>query len=234
MYILHIDFETGVGIQILKYFICFLGLIYFNSFSGLLRYVAVGGSAFDIIVAMYVYKNYVAERLSSKSIQFKVKFVSFLKRLFLIGVRLVIMALFLSEFIVWFYVFMGYRLLVCIVISFLKLSFKIDTRGENEMSFLNRSVVSIIDAFLNLFIVVKFLDYKGSYLLLKCISYIFIYCENIILFTLWIIFTTYNHTWYYWPSIAIIIAFSVCYILCELLHCVCKGTNKITDVLRTN
>jgi hypothetical protein len=155
--------------------------------------------------------------------------VSFSKRLFLIGVRLVILALFLSEFIVGFYIFMVYRLVVCIVISFLKLRFKFDTQGEVEMSFLKSSVVSIIDAFLNLFTVVNFSDYKARFVPLICASYISIYCENITLFTIWITLTTYNHTWYYWPSIGVIIAFTVCYILCELLYRLCKSKQGEQD-----
>ncbi|XP_048756242.2 uncharacterized protein LOC125667001 isoform X2 [Ostrea edulis] len=194
----------------------------------LLRYVAVGGSAFDIIVAMYVYKNYVAERLSSsEEIEFKVKFASFLKKLFLIGARLVIFALFLSEFTDWFYMFAGYRFLICVILSFIKLCFRIETRAEEDVSFIKRSLISIIDAFLNLFIVVKFSDYKGSYLPLKCASYIFIYCENIVLFTIWILLTQYNDTWYYWPSIGLIVAFSVCNVLCELLYFKCKHKNRV-------
>ncbi|XP_056002959.1 uncharacterized protein LOC125667002 isoform X2 [Ostrea edulis] len=197
----------------------------------LLRYVAVGGSAFDIIVAMYVYKNHIAERSSpNDEIEFKVKFMSFLKKLFLIGARLVIFALFLSEFTDWFYMFAGYRFLVCAILSFVKLCFRIETQAEEKMSFIKRFVLSIIDAFLNLFIVVRFSDYKGSYLPLKRVSYVFIYCENIFLFAIWIIFTKYDHTWYYWPSIGIITAFTVCNILCELFHFKYKLVNRVSDI----
>jgi hypothetical protein len=121
---------------------------------------------------------------------------------------------------------MVYRLVVCIVISYLKLHFKPVAEDDDEMISL-RFVKSIIDAFSNLFNVKNFSDYDDRNAKLMRASYICIYFENIIIFTVWIIVTKYNHTWYYWPSIGIIITFAVCYILCELIHYLCTDKRQI-------
>lgn len=182
-------------------------------------------------MATYVYKNYLCERLSREGeIGLNLKLASFFKKLFLIGIRIIIFALILSEFTFWFFMFAIYRFIVCVVVSFVKLCFRKETKPEDEMSFIKRFVISVIDAFVNLFIVVKFSDYKGSFRYLKCLSYIFIHIENVFLFITWLVLTTYSYTWYYWPSIGTVVAGALLYIICEVIFYRLKNENKVHDI----
>lgn len=196
-------------------------------FSGLLRYCAVAGSVVDIVIGMYSYKNYLAERNDSKT-NWCIKFISGSKKLSVIVPRIITFALFLSEFTFWFCLFVAWRFVVCIAIASCKLCYRTETKSKEKRSCFKRFVFLIIDALLNFFTVVKFLDYKSKIEGVKVAAYFFLYFENILFMAVWTIFTADKLVWYYWPSVVITFSCMVLHIIIEIWNKIKNKTNGVS------
>ncbi|XP_062592885.1 uncharacterized protein LOC134254372 isoform X2 [Saccostrea cucullata] len=169
------------------------------------RYITLVGSVLGLAKSMYNFKHDVEKGDRSK-LTLPTKILSFLSRIAEIGPRVIILALFVSEFRFYSVIFFAVHILITFGIAFVAgYNNGVLDAFEREREIM----LLLLGSFANTFFFCKYKLYENvkeeMQSRITIMFYMFYYIENAVLITLWCAVTRDKDVWYFYASIAVAI-----------------------------